>query len=557
MDQHQQYGRDWHEIFPAVVTDVANTGGTYLYTYSERTPGITGDYEEAVPGRSGTNAREVSNRNLDVSGSPVVWMRIRCTSGDVIPEFDGAGIAAAPANTATITVQEVDLSPSDVAATLRFDQSDGFSVSFSATNTARIDMLAATNTQAGIVNTGAQLWAGTKTFSSTGSTPQILFTHNTDSNNVVSLTGDETAGVYSMGFAVSNDSGATAITTPVSASYYTAGSGWTDFVVLGGTGRLAGINTTNTAGSNFGAHFYIANSTGSSVAGASDEAGTNTLGMRFVGGIYTGGAASNFLGLGSLSDPGADRILFWDESGNTLNWLEVGTGLLLSGTTLQATGAWSYDEEAKDAVGGILDDTATVALNYDDGLDSITAGVVADSLTAGYLHASASPVLFGRTTASAGAGEEITAGSGLTLSGGVLSLTNAPPTWTKVQKTHTDLQTAATTNDIAIYSLAAKEVLHSVVIKTTTAFAGTGIVGYVLDIGKTGDLTRYLTNYNGMTAVSDTNFGVGNGVISALPRPEDFGSATSVRLKATSTGANLNASTAGALDIYLLTSTLP
>lgn len=40
----------------------------------------------------------------------------------------------------------------------------------------------------------------------------------------------------------------------------------------------------------------------------------------------------------ALVDPGADRILFWDESDNEIDWLTVGTGLSLSGNTITNTG---------------------------------------------------------------------------------------------------------------------------------------------------------------------------------------------------------------------------
>lgn len=36
----------------------------------------------------------------------------------------------------------------------------------------------------------------------------------------------------------------------------------------------------------------------------------------------------------ALTDPGADRILFWDESGNIIDWLTVSTGLAITGTNL-------------------------------------------------------------------------------------------------------------------------------------------------------------------------------------------------------------------------------
>lgn len=40
----------------------------------------------------------------------------------------------------------------------------------------------------------------------------------------------------------------------------------------------------------------------------------------------------------SLFDPGADRLLFWDDSAGTLTWLSLGTNLSITGTTLNAAG---------------------------------------------------------------------------------------------------------------------------------------------------------------------------------------------------------------------------
>lgn len=45
------------------------------------------------------------------------------------------------------------------------------------------------------------------------------------------------------------------------------------------------------------------------------------------------------LGIQSLVDPGADRIMFWDDSGGIVQWLTVGSGLSISGTTLTTDGA--------------------------------------------------------------------------------------------------------------------------------------------------------------------------------------------------------------------------
>ena len=43
--------------------------------------------------------------------------------------------------------------------------------------------------------------------------------------------------------------------------------------------------------------------------------------------LANGGTAAN------LSDPGADRVLFWDESSNVITWLTLGTGFTITGTT--------------------------------------------------------------------------------------------------------------------------------------------------------------------------------------------------------------------------------
>lgn len=43
----------------------------------------------------------------------------------------------------------------------------------------------------------------------------------------------------------------------------------------------------------------------------------------------------------SLSDPGADRILFWDDSAGAVTWLTAGSGLTITGTTMTASGGGS------------------------------------------------------------------------------------------------------------------------------------------------------------------------------------------------------------------------
>ncbi len=127
------------------------------------------------------------------------------------------------------------------------------------------------------------------------------------------------------------------------------------------------------------------------------------------------------------------------------------------------------------------------------------------------------------------------------------------PKWTKYSVVHTALQAAALTNNIELFSLPAKTVIHKVIIKPTTAFAGT--TSYTLSVGIAGTLAKYIAAFDVKQVVANTTFGVAAATINATP--ENFGSATSIRLAAVSTVEDLDDSTAGAADIYVLTSTLP
>lgn len=57
----------------------------------------------------------------------------------------------------------------------------------------------------------------------------------------------------------------------------------------------------------------------------------------------------SFLGLEALTDPGADRIAFWDDSAGAFAWLTVGDGLEIATTTLQANIASQAEMETATA----------------------------------------------------------------------------------------------------------------------------------------------------------------------------------------------------------------
>ena len=79
-------------------------------------------------------------------------------------------------------------------------------------------------------------------------------------------------------------------------------------------------------------------------------------------GEYTATVELNKFGIEDLADagPGADRILFWDESATSAQWLSLGTGLAFSGTELQLTGIVN---------GSLVNDSVTVVAG-----DGLTGG---------------------------------------------------------------------------------------------------------------------------------------------------------------------------------------
>jgi hypothetical protein len=74
----------------------------------------------------------------------------------------------------------------------------------------------------------------------------------------------------------------------------------------------------------------------------------------------------------ALTDPGADRIMFWDESGNVVGWLAASTGLSISGTNITVTSAPILTTAR--AIGGV---------NF-DGSAAINPGVPVSSHSAAY-----------------------------------------------------------------------------------------------------------------------------------------------------------------------------
>lgn len=124
------------------------------------------------------------------------------------------------------------------------------------------------------------------------------------------------------------------------------------------------------------------------------------------------------------------------------------------------------------------------------------------------------------------------------------------PSWKKVTKTYTDFSAASLTNNISIYTLQPKEILHSVTIKCTTQFSGTLITSILSSVGISGTLALFIqgtTNMTGSIVGTDGN-------ITSTAFFQNYGATTDVRLTLVSIGAFLNVLTQGVIEIQLLTS---
>lgn len=126
------------------------------------------------------------------------------------------------------------------------------------------------------------------------------------------------------------------------------------------------------------------------------------------------------------------------------------------------------------------------------------------------------------------------------------------PKWIKVTKTYQDLSAAALTNNISIYTLPANGYIHDVKVVPTTAFSGGTIATYTLSVGIVGSLAKYAIATNVFTGNTTVN-----AVHTPLVSPESLSVTTDIRAAVISTVGNLNAATAGAVNIYILVSLLP
>jgi hypothetical protein len=129
----------------------------------------------------------------------------------------------------------------------------------------------------------------------------------------------------------------------------------------------------------------------------------------------------------------------------------------------------------------------------------------------------------------------------------------AGPAWVKVGAlAAAAFAAAALSNAVNLFQLAPGQIIHAVKLKHTEAFAGGSIASYTVSVGVSGTAAKYASAFDVHQAVSSTAF-----QLSTTVGAEDNSSATQIIATATSTGANLNAATAGVVHIWALLSTVP
>lgn len=127
-----------------------------------------------------------------------------------------------------------------------------------------------------------------------------------------------------------------------------------------------------------------------------------------------------------------------------------------------------------------------------------------------------------------------------------------PTSWTKYTVTNTDLSAASLTNDIELFSLPAKSVISGVVISQSASFTGTGITAYTVSVGVSGNLAKYASAFDVFQAPGDQVEQT-----SMVMDMENKNAASSIRIAATSVGANLDQASTGSVDIWVKWETLP
>ena len=268
--------------------------------------------------------------------------------------------------------------------------------------------------------------------------------------------------------------GSTYFNIPVSAEYTNNVGDITAVTVTAGAGLTGGGSASSGA---FSKTLNVGAGTGISVAADS--------------------VALSHLGLESLTDPNDDRIAFWDDSAGAFGWLDAGSNITISGTTISATNTNTQlsKEQVQDYVGEMVaGNTETgITVTYDDANNELD--FVVDTATASAI---------GRARVAAGGGIDVSVSSGVfTVSGETATTSNAGI----VELATAGETLAGTSSSVAVTpaSLAARSYRAAIGDGTATSIAVTHSLGTRDVIVQMYDASSFETVYAQVVRTDDSN----------------------------------------------------
>ena len=123
------------------------------------------------------------------------------------------------------------------------------------------------------------------------------------------------------------------------------------------------------------------------------------------------------------------------------------------------------------------------------------------------------------------------------------------PRWRKFTVVESDFTAAAASEAITLFTLDAGEIIHAVKIKHSTSFTGGTIADFTLEVGISGDSTKYASAFDVFQSVADTTF-----QLTSVFNSESHGSGTTIEVTARSASDDVLDATAGAAEIWVLVS---